>query len=103
MKKLTYILLIPLLVSCFYENEPDYNYIWNIKVVYTDSSIDTLDVSRKSFNGNTVALYLNIAEPGMLSDAGTVPCIVTHCGFYKNPVVCGVRRFEIIQFQKIQI
>ncbi len=90
-------------ISCSYLNEPDYTYKWKVAIVYTNGDKDTLSCQYDSFNGNKCYLTLKISENGLLSSGGTEPCIVMGCGFYKKPVVCGVRKYEILKLDTIRI
>lgn len=92
------LLFVILLDGCKYGQ--DYKYTYTAKVTYTDSSVDTVVFGRESFKGNPVVVYLKVSESGVLSSGGTSPCLMIGCGFYSTPVVCGVRKYEIISESK---
>jgi len=94
------IIIMCCLSSCF-NNKNNYTYKWKLSVVYTNGDKDTIDCEYDSFNGNDCYLTLKISESGLLTSGGTEPCIITGCGFYWKPVVCGVRKYEIISLEKI--
>lgn len=106
MKILNYIFYLILIVvlfnSCY---NPDYNYKWTVKVTYFDGTSDTIQCGQNSFKGNIVYLKLKISENGGLfgSSAGIIPCLIVGCGFYQTEIACGVRKYEILKFDKTKI
>lgn len=100
MKNIILLVLIFISVSCHRGFEPDYIYTWKLKVTYTNGEIDTVNCNRESFKGNKVSLYLKTSDPGVLVNASMVPCIVTHCGFYTEIIVCGIRKYEVLESKK---
>ncbi len=81
------------------EYKPDYTYKWKFAVTYTNGDQDTINCQYNSFNGNECYLYLKIENGGIVS-SGVEPCIIMGCGFYSEPVVCGVRKYEILSLDK---
>lgn len=95
-----------LIMCCFLSCSnygPDYTYKWKLAVVYTNGDKDTVNCQYDSFKGNECYLYLKISENGLLSNSGTEPCLTMSCGLYSDPVVCGVRKYEILTFDKIPL
>jgi hypothetical protein len=91
-----FLLFVCVTLSCTQSTNygPDYSYKWKIKTTYTNSAIDTIDCSYDSFNGNECVVILR-------GDGGG--CINMQCGLRRKIVACGVRRFEILNFEKILI
>lgn len=85
----------------FYEIfQRNYNYNWKVNVTYTNGENDTISFNRNSFKGNECYLKLKISENGVFSSGGTEPCLITICGIYETPIVCGVRKYTILSFEK---
>lgn len=95
-----YLLLCVILISCS-NFETNYTYKWKLAVVYTNGEKDTIKCQYDSFKNNECYLYLKISETGLISGAGTAPCIIMGCGFYSDVVACGVRKFEILSLDKV--
>ena len=102
---LTKAFFILLVMCCFFSCSSNFgtNYIykWKLAVVYTNGEKDTVNCQYNSFKGNECYLTLKISESGLLSSGGTEPCIIMGCGFYSEPVVCGVRKYEILNLDKV--
>ena len=92
--------MLLLFIGCKRKYPPDYNYQWTIKVTYTNGDIDTVECGRDSFKGNPVFLWLKTSSNGALVSGGTTPCLFVSCGLYKSPIVCGVRKYEILSKTK---
>ena len=88
-------------LSCSSNFGTNYTYKWKLAVIYTNGEKDTVDCQYNSFKGNECYLTLKISESGLLSSGGTEPCIIMGCGFYSKPVVCGVRKYEILNLNKV--
>lgn len=81
----------------------NYVYKWKAKVTYTNGQIDTVSYEYKSFKGNEAHTYLKVSENGLLSSAGTTPCLIVGCGFRQDVVVCDVRKYEILQHSRVLV
>jgi hypothetical protein len=88
-------------LSCSSNFGTNYTYKWKLAVVYTNGEKDTVNCQYDSFKGNECYLTLKISESGLLSSGGTEPCIIMGCGFYSEPVVCGVRKYEVLNLDKV--
>lgn len=100
MKKLIIFLsLFGLLLSCI-RYSPDYTYIYDIKVTYENGDADTIHYEKNSFKGNPVHIFIKTSDGGVLSSSGGSPCLASSCGLYTQVLVCGVRKFEIINESK---
>lgn len=102
MRAILILITIISLSSCT-EYGPDYNYSYKVDVTYTDSSRDTIEFGRDSFKGNKVGVYMKISDNGLLTSSSVNSCIMIGCGFYQRPVVCGVRKYEILEEIKTPI
>lgn len=106
MKKIKYIIglmLLPFLISCDSMGD-NYTYTFETKVVYTDSSIDTLTFSKDSFKGNPVGIYLTSGSASsLLSNGNSAGCLKVVCGMRQTTIACGVRRYEILKTTKIPL
>lgn len=91
MKKLFYILVLFILLSC-----TNYKYEYSVKVIYNNGQSEVLDFSRESFNGNKVDLYLYTPK------GGTNQLRLT-CGGEEKIITCDVRRYEILSLKKKEI
>jgi hypothetical protein len=102
---LTKAFFILLVMCCFFSCSSNfghnYTYKWKLAVIYTNGEKDTVNCQYNSFKGNECYLTLKISESGLLSSGGTEPCIIMGCGFYSEPVVCGVRKYEILNLDKV--
>ena len=103
MKKL---LVIFLVLACIIMTQScdtnDYSNSFVIRVTYMNGDVDTIDYNRVSFGDEDMVIELNIATGGLLSGAGTTPCIVSYNNSYGSEVVCcGVRKFSIISHDKM--
>lgn len=95
--------IILLFVSCHHKEKnmvPDYDYQWKLKVTYTNGDIDTVQCGRNSFNGNPVDVYIMTTEPLSITSGGVNSCLTMKCGLYYTRLSCGVRKFEILSFDK---
>lgn len=96
-----------LFVTCCFlscsNSKTNYTYKWKLAVVYTNGEKDTINCQYDSFKGNKCYLAFKISEHGVFSSGGTEPCIIMGCGFYSSPVVCGVRRYEILSLDKVAL
>lgn len=100
---LFWILLVAILLFGCLENKRDYKYIYTAEVVYTDSAVDTLTFTYKSFKGNRVYVNLHISESGIINNVATSPCLIVGCGFYHDIIACGVRKYRILNEIKIPL
>lgn len=105
MKKLLSILLIvsSIAICGCKEFGPDYHYTYKVKVTYQNGDIDTVKCGLDSFNGNSVGLYVKTSDNGVLVNAGTPACLTLGCGFYQYTVVCGVRKYILLESDTLKI
>lgn len=91
-------LLIPLLflslTLCYLSSckNDRYTYKWKLAVVYTNGDKDTINCQYNNLKGYECYLTMKIS--------GTEPCIILNCGFYHEPVACGIRKGEVLSFEK---
>ena len=91
-------MIVVFMISCKYN---DYTYVYDVKVTYTNGDVDTVQCSMDSFKGNVVYLKLKISDSGVFSNSSTSPCLVIICGFYTDVKACGVRKYIILNEEKI--
>ena len=72
-----------------------------IKDYYTDNKYFGFNNLKELIKGNECYLTLKISESGLISSGGTESCIIMGCRFYSTPVVCGVRKYEILSLDKM--
>ena len=89
------------LFSCQKNYGTNYTYKWKLAVTYTNGDKDTINCQYDSFKSNDCFLTLKVSESGLLSSSETEPCIIMGCGFYSEPVTCGVRKYEVISLDKV--
>ena len=89
------LLLCAVFSGCTDSYGDNYKYDWVVKTTYTNGDVDTLNCSYNSFKGNDCYLYLKVSE--------TTPCLFIGCGFRKQVVSCGIRKFELLSLSKVSI
>ncbi len=100
--KIIFTLLIFITIASCGSHEKNYtNYIWDLEVRYADNSIDTIHYEITGYTWRPWILHLKIVEPGLVSDAGTIPCLVVGSGFYQETIVCYVRSYKVLKYTEI--
>ena len=99
-------IIIFILLNIFFQScmniKQDYKYKYTIEVIYQNDNIDTLFIEKDSFYGNKIQLYLNTDKNNTL-DSSTINCLMYNCGFYRESIVCHVKKYKIINKNKILI
>ena len=95
MKKV-YLFLIPLLFLFSCDEKVSKIYEYEIEVVYTDSSIDTIYAESKHFEGNDPTILLRIDKGGLFTNGNKEAYLSMSYGFWENTLAYGVRRFKVL-------
>lgn len=80
-------------LSCKTKQVRDYTYKWKIEIVYTNGDMDTINCQLNTHKG--IQGFLTISRSGA--------CLLKGCGGYSEPVVCGVRKFEVLQLDTLPL
>ena len=101
MLKILFGLLVLVLFSCGRHYPPDYEYKWKIAIVYTNGDKDTLNCGVTTYKGNEAHVFLRTTGTAFSGAAG--PCLLMICGWYESPIACGIRKYDIINEEKIPV
>ncbi len=70
---------------------------FTFRVVYQDSSIDTIQhIYTNCYQDRPAVDYIKISENGIISSSLTPACLMVGSGFYSTVVACGVRKYSVI-------
>ncbi len=96
-----YFIGILFITSCSTKHRTDYNYQFEVRVIFTNGDIDTVYCERNSFKGNEVGIWLK-TESGLLQ-GGMSPTLIMQCGLYQTTLVSEVRYFNVLKTTRTEL